>query len=144
MDVNELFDVALFHQGERLRNATLEGWLVIINEGLYVLENEYKDPYWDSKKIKIRNSEIIYPVRDKILPLGGGNSFVFHKCRIQGGLVWDAAPMVEVESILVYEKPAGFIAIDISQAEIARCKKKYGEQFFSNSTSSSRDWLDHI
>lgn len=144
MDVGEIFIKASCHEAGFPESLTLEGWLVVIEAGLFVLEKEYKQSYEESKKIRIQNADIVYAVRDKIQPLGGGGSFVFHECKISGVLCWGVEPTIEVGSIFVFEVPAGFRAVDISPQEIARCKKKYGNRYLIPSTIDSDDWLDHI
>jgi hypothetical protein len=144
-------DVGLLFEGDHLSELveggavySLSGWLVIIGNELFILEESYAEPYEVSKKVRILNSDIVYAVRDRIYPLGGGKSFVFHRVKAIGRFVSVEDSTIDIESLCVYEKPAGFISIDIDSKNIELCKRKYGAYILNGGNSSSGDWLDLV
>lgn len=145
MDVGLLFESD--HLSELVKGGvvySLSGWLVIIGDELFILEENYAAPYDISKKLRISNSDIAYAVRDRIYPLGGGRSFVFHRAKATGRFVSVEDSTIDIESLCVYEKPAGFISIDMDAKNIELCKRKYGAYIFNGGNSSSGDWLDLV
>jgi hypothetical protein len=145
MDVAELIDQ---YEKETLETVNKEilcitGWLVVIDGELYILEKNYSEPYDKGKKIKIIDNSIIYSVRDKILPLGGGYSFVFHETKALGFIKKIEGLEFIVKEIMVKERGADFIKLDISGDNTSRLKEKYGDSFVKKVTLSS-DWLDNL
>ncbi|NMZ90068.1 hypothetical protein HBR95_00970 [Pseudomonas panacis] len=87
-------DVGLLFEGDHLSELveggavySLSGWLVIIGNEFFILEESYADPYEISKKVRILNSDIVYAVRDRIYPLGGGRALCFIEWKLLGVLL---------------------------------------------------------
>lgn len=142
MDVSEFYDtegVVSVLNAESI--TTVTGWLVLIGVGLYFLEREYSGDYKAAKKIKIINSEITYAIRDCILPLGGGESFLFHRAEGLGVVVGQCPLSFEIQELRVEEIGGGWVTVDISQKNILASKLRY-EKLLSPAKSSSGDWLD--
>jgi hypothetical protein len=112
----------------RSNNQPIEitGWLVIINDELYLLDDNLCEDYKKTMKIKVTNRSIIYPIRQAILPLGGGESFVFHKAKLKGYVSIDPWPEIKVEKLWIQESgQADMILVDISKDSIEAAKQRY-------------------
>lgn len=125
-------------------NFEIEGWLTTKGGDLILIENEQIDDNCVDENIIISNFEIIYAIRDRILPLAGGRSFLFHKAKIVGKLVGISPPTVFVEKLRVCERNSSFLTIDISNNSIESGKEKYGDQLLGNKKPYPVDWLDEF
>lgn len=104
----------------------LSGWLVIIDGDLYLLEEELPEDYKKALKIKLSDREIIYAVRQTILPLGGGESFVFHRAKVTGLLNIGLFPEIAAKTLCVQERGHDeFVAVDITESAISAGKARY-------------------
>lgn len=104
----------------------LDGWLVIIGDALYVLDEELPDDYKQAQRIKLTDWNIVYAVRQAILPLGGGESFVFHRAKVIGLLNMEIPPEVIASSLYIQEHGQDeFVAVDITQNAIDAGKARY-------------------
>lgn len=111
-------------------NLDISGWLVIIDGDLYLLEENLHTDYKQSMKIRLTDPSIMYVVRRSVLPLGGGESFVFHKARIVGDLNKSSIPEVVVKELYIQEKgEPNMIQLDVSQDSINSAKKQYESAF---------------
>ncbi|WP_445656980.1 hypothetical protein [Achromobacter sp. NCFB-sbj8-Ac1-l] len=126
------------------KNFEIEGWLTTKGGDLILIENEQIDDNCVDENIIISNFEIIYAIRDRILPLAGGRSFLFHKAKIVGKLVGISPPTVFVEKLRVCERNSSFLTIDISNNSIESGKGKYGDQLLGNKKPYPVDWLDEF
>lgn len=123
----------------------LTGWLTIVGGKLMLLDEGCSSGDFEKgDALAIENSDIVYAVRDNILPLGGGGSFVFHKAKVVGNLVHTEFPCICVSDIYICEKDGIFFSIDIGEASIEMAKRKYGEVFLKSNSGSSKDWLDFV
>jgi hypothetical protein len=104
----------------------LSGWLVIIDGDLYLLEEELPEDYKQAFKIKLSDREIIYAVRQTILPLGGGESFIFHRAKVTGLLNMGLSPEIAAKTLCIQEHGHDeFVAVDITQNAISAGKARY-------------------
>ncbi|WP_225422629.1 hypothetical protein [Pseudomonas huaxiensis] len=122
----------------------LEGWLVIIDYKLFVIPEDYSDDYESGEKIEVVNSEIMFSVTDKILPLAGGGSFIFHRAKISAYLVEIFPIKVKLVKLLVEERGGDFVDIDVEGCDVERCKARYEKFLEGRRVSDSGDWLDYL
>jgi hypothetical protein len=124
----------------------LTGWIVVIDRELYLLEHMYLEEYENSKMIKISDKYIMFCIREKILPLGGGKSFLFHKARIIGSLSVSNRQAIEIlpQELFVEERGGGFIKIDIDPESVKRSRERYEKTFVHPPEGWSGDWLDLV
>lgn len=126
MNIRNVLETATKAQSASRFEVELEGWLVVINDELYLLEEELPEDYKQAVKIKISDRNIIYPVRQAILPLGGGESFVFHKAKVNGFLTVEVPVEIVVKNLRIQERgELVFLPIDITQNAIAAAKACY-------------------
>ncbi|MBB5020687.1 hypothetical protein HNQ59_004012 [Chitinivorax tropicus] len=120
----------------------LNGWLVIIDYRLFVIPYIYSDKYEMDEKIEISRPEIIFAVLDKILPLAGGKSFIFHEVKASGVLIGIDPVLIEINILFVKERGGDFVAIDVNGLELDKYKCDY-EKFVNGGVGvKSNDWLD--
>lgn len=104
----------------------LDGWLVIIGDDLYILDEDLPEDYKQASKIKLTDRDIVYAVRGAVLPLGGGESFVFHKAKIVGVLNMEISPEIIVFSLSIQERDSNeYVAVDITAEAINAGKARY-------------------
>jgi hypothetical protein len=104
----------------------LSGWLVIISDDLYILDEDLPEDYKQAPKIRLTDRGIIYAVRGAILPLGGGESFVFHRAKIFGLLHMGGSPEIIVSSLFIQERASDeFVAVEITAEAINAAKARY-------------------
>ena len=104
----------------------LDGWLLIIDGGLYLLEENLPSDYKQAAKVKISDRNVIYALRQAILPLGGGESFVFHKAKVIGLLIAGEAPEIVATSLYIQERGHAELAVvDITPAALGAAKARY-------------------
>lgn len=124
----------------------LEGWLVIIDYKPFLITgdcSENYENYENYEKVEIENPEIIFCVIDRILPLGGGKSFIFHRSKVLGVLTEFTPMKIKPTALSVEERGGGFISIDI-EGNIEKYKAQYSDYVKSRSTIKSGDWIDHL
>jgi len=119
------------------------GWLVIIDAKLFLLDENLADPYTESRKIEISNPLIIYPISDVISPLGGGESFIFHKSIILGVVENSPEIKIKVQDLLIEDDNREFVRVAIDEDTIRKAREKYGDRFLKKSSIKSKDWLDY-
>lgn len=125
MDVRCVFEITKKSLITASAQVELSGWLVIINGDLYLLEENLPKDYKQAVKLRLTDKDIIYAVRQTILPLGGGESFVFHRAKIVGLLNMET-PEILAKSLCVQERGHDeFVAVDITQNAIAAGKMRY-------------------
>lgn len=122
----------------------VEGWLTMAGGDLVLLEEVRSAASVNDERIEIANPEIIYAIRNQILPLGGGYSFLCHQARISGKIASVSPLSVMVETLAVSERREGFRDIEINEPAISRGQKKYGHERLLSKKSGSGDWLDHV
>ncbi|MGY4641085.1 hypothetical protein [Pseudomonas sp. TE24901] len=122
----------------------LVGWLVIIDWALFLIPEDYVDDYEHDLRIEVAQPEIIFAVARKILPLGGGRSFIFHKAKL-AGVVTSTGPLkVELTALSVQERNAEYCSINLSQSDMREHKVSYDAFLQGRKDIESRDWLDWI
>ncbi|WP_434605120.1 hypothetical protein [Pseudomonas sp. R1-7] len=122
----------------------LEGWLVIIDYRLFLIPESYSDDYEVGEKIEVSNPEIIFSVVDKILPLAGGKSYIFHRSKISGALIEGLSKKIKPFELFVEERGGGFVAIDIDDHTIEKYKARYTYFLDAVGGVESDDWLDYL
>ncbi|WP_081818648.1 hypothetical protein [Pseudomonas sp. PH1b] len=120
----------------------LFGWLVIIDYRLFLIPCEYGDDYRSGEKIEFFESAVIFSISDKVLPLGGGDSFIFHKAKVVGRLIGTSPPKVSPVRIVVEDRSLGSIEVCIEDEAMDRNKIRYSDFLKSRGASDSADWLD--
>ncbi|MFU6374974.1 hypothetical protein ACM792_07290 [Metapseudomonas otitidis] len=120
------------------------GWLIIIDFKLYLVQVDQAEQVENcesSQRIEVSEPEIIFSVLERILPLGGGNSFIFHRARVCGVMASGVQSVVKVISMSVEERGGGFVSIAIG-GSAERHRAKY-QEFISKRGIKSSDWLDY-
>lgn len=126
MNVRSVFDRAMNAHDTASFDIELSGWLVIIDGDLYLLDEDLPEDYKQAIKIKLSDRDIVYAVRQAILPLGGGESFVFHKAKVTGLLHLGTPPEIVARSLYIQERGHDeFMAVDITQNAISVGKTRY-------------------
>ena len=119
-------------------------WLIIIDFKLYLVQVDQAEQVENcesSQRIEVSEPEIIFSVLERILPLGGGNSFIFHRARVCGVMTSGVQRVVKVISMSVEERGGGFVPIAI-EGSAERHRAKY-QEFISKRGIKSSDWLDY-
>lgn len=122
----------------------LDGWLVIIDYRLFLIPNSYPEDYESGEKIEVSSPEIIFSIMDKILPLAGARSFIFHKSRISGFLMAGLPKKIKPLKLFVQERGGDFVAIDVDERTIEKYKARYEVFFNAGRRVESDDWLDYL
>jgi len=139
MNVRDLIDSTYLPEGL----IEVVGWLVSIEGQLFLLDENFADPYTESKKIQISDPLIAYAIRDVISPLGGG-SFVFHKAKVIGVLEGVPVPKIKAQDLFIEnDDHKEFVRVAIDKNTIKIAKKKY-ENIFIKKEVKSDDWLDYF
>ncbi|WP_336035834.1 hypothetical protein [Acinetobacter bereziniae] len=128
------------------KKVEVEGWLTILNNNLFVLDEVLQINYKDTVKLKISNRDIIYILNEKVIFPIGGESFLFHRAfiivclkKLENELV------LNVEKILLEEDSPNeknkkiLIPIEINLESIEKAKKNNPNLLQEN---PSQDWLD--
>lgn len=122
----------------------LVGWLVIIDWALFLIPKDYVDDYEHDLKIEVAKPEIIFAVARKILPLGGGRSFIFHKAKLTGVVTSTRPLKVGLTALSVQERNAEFCSINLSQSDMREHKVSYEAFLKGRKDIESSDWLDGL
>ena len=139
MNVKEVYAKELNLKNNAVFNTTLTGWLIILDDGLYLLEDDYPDQYYLGLKVKISNPDLEFALINAVAPLGGGGIY-FHECKVEGLLHITDKPIIQVSSMFISEyRDEEMKKVDISQATIARQKLKH-TTYFTNDPDSP--WAD--
>lgn len=125
------------HVGDAVKGS---GWLKVVNCQL-LLEMEVG---FQVGVVEVSDPEIIFSVLEEILPLGGGNSFICHKAKVEGVLLAVAPPKIKLDWLSVEERGEGFIAIDVSPLAIERHRGRYERFCKEVGRSATGDWLDFL
>lgn len=128
MDVRKFFESVATTRNTADVQIELSGWLVIIDDDLYLLEEELPDDYKQAMKIRISDRNIVYAVRQAILPLGGGESFVFHKAKVVGLLHSGVSTEITATNLYIQERGHDELAaVDITPDGLSIAKTRYTE-----------------
>lgn len=126
MDVRNLFEKTIKTTSSEKVQIELTGWMVIIDEDLYLLEEELPEDYKQAMKIKLSDNDLIYAVRQAILPLGGGESFVFHRAKVIGCLHMGTSPEIAATNLYIQERGQDkLVEVDITPNAISTGKARY-------------------
>ncbi|MFW2096470.1 hypothetical protein ACG9ZL_09555 [Acinetobacter sp. ULE_I057] len=128
------------------KKVEVEGWLTILNNNLFFLDEVLQINYKDTVKLKISNRDIIYILNEKVIFPIGGESFLFHRASIIGYLKkLENELVLNVEKILLEEDSPNeknkkiLIPIEINLESIEKAKKNNPNLLQEN---PSQDWLD--
>ncbi len=118
------------------------GWLVDQENGLFLLGEHYPDDFNFPIKIKISNSNIIYPILNVVPRLGGGRSALFYKAKIIGKK--NKNNELEIDRIYVQTDRARneLYEVDVNDALVVDFVRRFGDYDFYYSRAPMRDWLD--
>ena len=128
------------------KKVEVEGWLTILNNNLFFLDEVLQINYKDTVKLKISNRDIIYILNEKVIFPIGGESYLFHRASIIGCLKkLENELVLNVEKILLEEDSPNeknkkiLIPIEINLESIEKAKKNNPNLLQEN---PSQDWLD--
>lgn len=128
------------------KKVEVEGWLTILNNNLFFLDEVLQINYKDTVKLKISNRDIIYILNEKVIFPIGGESYLFHRASIIGFLKkLENELVLNVEKILLEEDSPNeknkkiLIPIEINLESIEKAKKNNPNLLQEN---PSQDWLD--
>lgn len=118
------------------------GWLVDQENGLFLLGEHYPEDFNFPIKIKISNSNIIYPILNVVPRLGGGRSALFYKAKIIGKK--NKNNELEIDRIYVQTDRARneLYEVDVNDALVVDFVRRFGDYDFNYSRAPMRDWLD--
>lgn len=120
----------------------LAGWLVIIDYGLFLISEKYVGDYRQAERIEVSDSAVIFSVIDRVFPLGGGESFLFHKAKVIGWLVETTPLKIVPVELVVEERGRGFVSISLQEEDMEKNRVRY-ESFLKNKEIANPvDWLD--
>lgn len=118
----------------------LTGWIILMDNNLYLLEDNYKPDYKVCKKINIENRDIAYVLEKIVSPLGGTESFLFHRAIVSGMIVSFPDLTIIPSEIYVEGSNEGLEKVDISKENIERCKANSSDLF--DTTKNIGNWFD--
>ena len=118
----------------------LTGWIILMDNNLYLLEDNYKPDYKVCKKINIENRDIAYILEKIFSPLGGTESFLFHRAIVSGMIVSFPDLTIIPSEIYVEGSNEGLEKVDISKENIERCKANSSDLF--DTTKNIGNWFD--
>ena len=121
-----------------------EGWLVIIDYRLFIIPSDYSENYEEGERVEISSPELIFSVIDKVHPLGGGKSFIFHRAKVSGVLVGELIKKIKPAVLLVEERGVGFVSISVDEEDLKRYQVQYEEFLSKRAENNSGDWLDYL
>ncbi|MDH1011697.1 hypothetical protein N5J43_30165 [Pseudomonas nicosulfuronedens] len=122
----------------------LEGWLVIIGYGLFLIPENFSENYESGERVEISSPEIMFSVMEKILPLAGGKSFIFHRSRVSGVLIDISPAKIKPTALFVEERGGGFLSISLDGDDFGKYKVRYEKFLKERKNIKSDDWLDYL
>lgn len=139
MDVKELLSANCISTDAIIE---VTGWLVDQNGGLFLLGEHYPEDFDFPIKIKISNSNVIYPILNVVPRLGGGKSALFYKAKIVGKK--NKNDELEIDRIYIQTDRARneLHEIDVNEALVAEFVSNFGNYNFNLSRDPMRDWMD--
>lgn len=118
----------------------LSGWVVFIDEGLFLIEEDFEPDYKNCRKVEISDRDIAY-VLQKTLPLvGGGETFLFHKAKAIGKIIDSFNFTISLSELYVEGWSAELEKVDITKENIERCKANSSDLF--DTTKNIGNWFD--
>ncbi|QVM92946.1 hypothetical protein JYG34_07960 [Pseudomonas entomophila] len=118
------------------------GWLVIIDYKLYIVPEDCLENYEVSDRFEVSSPELIFSVEDKILPLGGGKSFIFHRAEFSGVILNVSPVRIELTELAVQERGGDLVSICLDPASVAGYKGRYESFVSKGRRNPSGEWLD--
>ncbi|AQL37950.1 hypothetical protein [Pseudomonas syringae] len=120
----------------------ISGWLVIVDYRLFVIPEDYVGDYKSSARIEFFDSAVIFSVADKILPLGGGESFIFHRAAVVGRPVAGGVFLqIDPISLDVEERSVGYVHIKMEDEDVIGNRVRYKEFLKGREVVDVADWL---
>lgn len=138
MDVKDLLNSNYISMDDLIE---VTGWLVDQKDGLFLLGDHYPEDFDFPIRVKISDSNVIYPILNVVSRLGGGKSALFSKAKIIGKKKNNE---LEIERIYIQTDRATneLHEIDIDKALVAESVRKFGDYNFNYNRDPMRDWLD--
>ncbi|MCA1325554.1 hypothetical protein [Herbaspirillum sp. alder98] len=139
MDVKELLNSSSISTDALIE---VTGWLVDQTNGLFLLGEHYPEDFDFPIKVKISNSNVIYPILKVVPSLGGGKSALFYKAKILGRK--NKSNELEIDRIYIQKDRATneLHEIDVNDALVIESVRKFGDYNFNHSRDPMGDWLD--
>lgn len=130
MNIAKIYEIKSNLKTEVTFNTELTGWIVLLDDGLFIFQEDLPNEIKSALKVKILNLDIEFSLIDSLLPLGGGISLFFHKCRVNGKLHISEVPTIEINSLFVLERGQDEMQeVNISQEAIDKAKLAYPDYF---------------
>lgn len=132
----------LYKERTTLDNTSIDltGWIILMDNNLYLLEDNYKPDYRVCKKINIENRDIAYVLEKIVSPLGGTESFLFHRAIVSGMIASFPDLTIIPSEIYVEGSNKELEKVDISKENIERCKANSSDLF--DTTKNIGNWFD--
>ena len=139
MDVKELLNSSSISTDALIE---VTGWLVDQTNGLFLLGEHYPEDFDFPIKVKISNSNVIYPILKVVPSLGGGKSVLFYKAKIIGKK--NKSNELEIDRIYIQKDRATneLHEIDVNDVLVIESVRKFGDYNFNHSRDPMGDWLD--
>ena len=133
----------LYDQRNVMQDAIVEltGWIVLMNQALYLIEENYQPDYKLCKKVEISNRDIAYVLETVVSPLADFESFLFHEAKIRGKLISaNNNLIIEPTKIYVEAWDKKLVKVDISNGNIE--KSKFNKSDIFDTTRNIGNWFD--
>ncbi|WP_354681459.1 hypothetical protein [Cupriavidus plantarum] len=143
MDVSALLNMAGVAEGLRIE---LSGWLVDLEDGLYVMADHFPEDHDYPCRIRVENDGIMYPILAGVPSLVGGRSLLFYRARMNGLLVGSCpfSFLAETMCVEVIRGSAHYEVVDISPTVVRRYLRERGPYQFGPVPYPMRDWLEDV
>jgi len=141
MDVCEILESRKLTTGDRIE---VNGWLVDMADGLYILCDHYPEDYNFPVKIKVLNGNIMYQVLQRVSSLVGGKSKLFYKTIVRGHFVRDGCVGIEVDELYTQDNRniKDLFKVGLNKEVEDAFVAAQGNYQFGIQDSAMRDWLD--
>jgi len=141
MEVSDVLSSKILKTGDKIE---VNGWLVDMADGLYILGDHYPEDYDFPEKIRVVNGNIMYQILRRVSSLVGGKSKLFYKTIAKGYFVGEDRVGIVVDELYTQDNRniKELFRVELNQKVEDAFVVAQGDYQFGIQKSSMRDWLD--
>lgn len=141
MEVSDVLSSKILKTGDKIE---VNGWLVDMADGLYILGDHFPEDYDFPEKIRVLNGNIMYQILKRVSSLVGGKSKLFYKAIARGHFVGEDCVGIVVDELYTQDNRniKELFRVELNQKVEDAFVAVQGDYQFGIQKSSMRDWLD--
>jgi hypothetical protein len=141
MEVSDILNSKMLKTGDKIE---VNGWLVDMADGLYILGDHYPEDYDFPERIRVLNGNIMYEILKHVSSLVGGKSKLFYKATARGHFFCEDRVGIVVDELYTQDNRniKELFKVELNKEVEDALVVAQGDYQFGIQKSSMRDWLE--